>query len=106
MMMVEKLMDQKRKYWSRAMKKGRCNLDEEPIKEVRPTVKTTPQKFSWMGSAKEITGKKENLLAYECSNTDKPRKQQEQLIAQGEPFFKRIIFDARQRSDKSTLQSR
>ena len=29
---------------------------------------------------------------------DKPTKQQEQLIAQGEPFFKRIIFDARQRS--------
>ena len=25
---------------------------------------------------------------------DKPTKQQEQLIAQGEPFFKRIIFDA------------
>lgn len=49
MMMVEKLMDQKRKYWSRAMKKGRCNLDEEPIKEVRPTVRTTPQKFSWIG---------------------------------------------------------
>jgi len=49
MIMVEKLMDQKRKYWSRAMKKGRCNLDEEPIKEVRPTVRTTPQKFSWIG---------------------------------------------------------
>lgn len=29
---------------------------------------------------------------------DKPTKQQEQLIARGEPSFKRIILDARQRS--------
>lgn len=34
MMMVEKLMDQKRKYWSRAMKKGRCNLDEDKRSET------------------------------------------------------------------------
>lgn len=66
------------------MKKCRCNLDEEPIKEVTPTVRITPQKFSWIGNHRKREEQQQNNKT--------------SYLHKGNLFSQRIILNSKQRS--------